>query len=472
MRRNEGRGSLSFTGPNIVGQLPRQEGATTMQRHVRVGILLLCVLFPQGIRADFFDGLGVGARAIAMGSAYTAVADDLTAVYYNPAGLAQVEKHALFLGYLWSSPCLEESSPNDPSFHARQVIPYKLQAPIVGIGFNLDKGFKGNSPIHARLAVLNSMPDNFKSIYRVWDPESSVPRWVRFGDYWDRVHLMGGLSLQADKIPWLAVGLGFRYIISGNEYLLNRYGTTGLTVTTEDLFSNTRAEANLDMGVDTEVTPTAGVMITPTKNLRLGYRYLGPLSLLVSPVETQAQTHIILKGESHIIDIPIPLGMLMAMEGYYWPQQHSWGVSYRWGEDLLLSLDLSWFRWSKFASTSRGRPDPGWKDSIIPRLGIEYLVLPSLALRCGYFFEPSPVPDQVRVSNFLDNDRHVFSIGAGYTFRDPWHIAREPIVFDVVFQYMHMPTRKTTKDPDIAPLSSYETQGDVYTAGANITFSF
>jgi hypothetical protein len=38
---------------------------------------------------------GVGARALAMGSAYTAVADDATAGYWNPAGLTGIEKFNL-----------------------------------------------------------------------------------------------------------------------------------------------------------------------------------------------------------------------------------------------------------------------------------------------------------------------------------------------------------------------------------------
>ena len=38
-----------------------------------------------------FLKLGVGARAMGMGSAYVALADDPTAVYWNPAGLAGAE---------------------------------------------------------------------------------------------------------------------------------------------------------------------------------------------------------------------------------------------------------------------------------------------------------------------------------------------------------------------------------------------
>lgn len=39
-----------------------------------------------------FLKLGVGARAEAMGSAYTAVANDVTALYWNPGGLVQLKK--------------------------------------------------------------------------------------------------------------------------------------------------------------------------------------------------------------------------------------------------------------------------------------------------------------------------------------------------------------------------------------------
>jgi hypothetical protein len=35
---------------------------------------------------------GVGARAMGMGGAYTAVSDDAAAIYYNPAGLAQMRR--------------------------------------------------------------------------------------------------------------------------------------------------------------------------------------------------------------------------------------------------------------------------------------------------------------------------------------------------------------------------------------------
>ncbi|HOY66149.1 MAG TPA: PorV/PorQ family protein [Candidatus Ozemobacteraceae bacterium] len=43
-------------------------------------------------QAGAFLKMGVGARALGMGSAFTAIADDSTAAFWNPAGLATLEK--------------------------------------------------------------------------------------------------------------------------------------------------------------------------------------------------------------------------------------------------------------------------------------------------------------------------------------------------------------------------------------------
>lgn len=419
------------------------------------GVVL--VLASSSAEASFVDMLGVGGRAMAMGSAYTAVCDDVLAVYYNPAGLARLEGHEILLGYVWSEPSLHAEARDDPLFEVRQVVPYHLECPVVGIAFDLDTLFKTALPFQTRIGVLNLTPDNFKSVYREWDPEPSTVRWFRYGDYWDRVHLLGGVSLQPRRIPWLSLGIGFRFIISGTAFMIDRYGTHGLRL---DLFG--RGEGNSDLGVDTEATPTAGVMASPVKGLRIGYCFRNSLSLVLAPMLTQAYVEV-LPGKKGI-----PLALSTSMEAYYLPQQHTFGISYQWSEKVLTALDLSWFRWSRFAPQSRGRPDPPWQDIVIPRVGVEYRVLERLAVRCGYFFEPSPVPDQIKASNYLDNDRHVFSAGIGYTFEDPLRVVRKPVTADLVVQYVHLSSRKTLKDHG----SGYETRGEAVAVGGNISLRF
>ena len=53
-----------------------------------------------GTSSAQFLKIGVGGRATAMGDAFVAVADDATALYWNPAGIVQFEKSQLTLSHI------------------------------------------------------------------------------------------------------------------------------------------------------------------------------------------------------------------------------------------------------------------------------------------------------------------------------------------------------------------------------------
>lgn len=68
-------------------------------------ILLISAILANTARAEVdFDyihgsdlGMGIGARAMSMGGAFAAIADDASAVFWNPAGLAQLTDNQIFL---------------------------------------------------------------------------------------------------------------------------------------------------------------------------------------------------------------------------------------------------------------------------------------------------------------------------------------------------------------------------------------
>lgn len=70
-------------------------------RNIVIFTLYLVLLFASTSEATKYAGeflsLGVGGRALGMGSAYVALANDATAGYWNPAGLAQLTKRELIL---------------------------------------------------------------------------------------------------------------------------------------------------------------------------------------------------------------------------------------------------------------------------------------------------------------------------------------------------------------------------------------
>lgn len=62
-------------------------------------LLLLLAGAARGAETAAFLDIGVGARGIGMGGAFTALADDSTAVYWNPAGLARLEKREVSVSH-------------------------------------------------------------------------------------------------------------------------------------------------------------------------------------------------------------------------------------------------------------------------------------------------------------------------------------------------------------------------------------
>ena len=59
--------------------------------HLAVMLVLAAQAAWAAETASFLN-VGVGARGLGMGGAYTALADDANALYWNPAGLSKLEK--------------------------------------------------------------------------------------------------------------------------------------------------------------------------------------------------------------------------------------------------------------------------------------------------------------------------------------------------------------------------------------------
>jgi long-chain fatty acid transport protein len=88
------------------------------------------------------DYFGFGARAIGFGGAFGALADDFSANYYNPAGLATNDALQIELGYMYVAPSLRlnDGDLDVDTVHGFQgglVVPGKVWGHQLGLSIGL-----------------------------------------------------------------------------------------------------------------------------------------------------------------------------------------------------------------------------------------------------------------------------------------------------------------------------------------------
>jgi long-chain fatty acid transport protein len=111
---------------------------------------------------------------------------------------------------------------------------------------------------------------------------------------------------------------------------------------------------------------------------------------------------------------------------------------------LTQTGDLQWTQWSTLDQIELKFIDPywslfmtasgenkmhlEWKDALQIRFGAEYWLRENLALRGGYYYDPTPTPD--KTMNFLlpSYTFNVFTVGLGYTL--------DGLVIDLGFEFL------------------------------------
>ena len=110
-----------------------------------------------------------------------------------------------------------------------------------------------------------------------------------------------------------------------------------------------------------------------------------------------------------------------------------------------------------------------FSDRVVPRLGVEGYALRTVdlevAVRGGFFYEQTPVPDQTGISNLLDNDRWVFSAGAGLSLINLRPLIDGFLSFDLHLTYGFLPERITRKASAVDPIGDYRASGHMFGGG-------
>jgi len=322
-----------------------------------------------------------GAKATAMAGAFTAVADDASALWYNPAGIAFQPGGQVMLGGdiiiargrdfelnanspAGSSPTLSASRTH---FLPQAYISYYNEDwPLAfGIGVNSPFHLSTEWPATAPFAGVNS----FAEIYMAsFNPNVAVRVTEHFA------------------------------VAAGASYFFVK----------DFVFANTTQNRKGDGG-----------------------GFGGNIALLY---KRQAWSF----GASYRSSVSVDIEGT-AQTSMTFPDQVSLGVAYRPLANLQFSLDVDWVNWQTFDVLAFGGPTPpsplimnfNWDSTFSYRVGADWEYRPDTRVRLGYGFDPTPVNDVNYSPAVPDSDRHLVSIGLGHDLFDA-------LILDLAYEFIFL----------------------------------
>ncbi|MBL8721587.1 MAG: outer membrane protein transport protein [Myxococcales bacterium] len=424
---------------------------------------------------------GFLSRSTAMGGAVSADATDVSANFYNPAGLASAPGVRIDIGYMRANASLRMNG-KDNGVDAVHGLVFGLVAPgkLLGMPF--------------AFGVALHLPDD--RVFRVRALDQQQPRWEIYDNRPQRLFFGAHLAIQ--PVKWLEIGGGLVFLAATRA----RLDITG------DLSLSDAATSRLRHEVDADLTsiryPQLGLRLKPTDRLRLSAVYRGEFQLTLD-IEARLAVQAKLRDSSCATTLCVPFFTYLTTSSVnaFLPRQVVLGGSYDVTPDVTLDADVTWIQWSSYKSPmsavtaqTKFDPPPGFPASltpekpaptvvlppnfqnrVVPRIGVEAR-LPlspkghSLALRGGYFYERSPVPPQSGGTNFVDADRHAFSVGTGLKLHAPFTEMPGDIHFDLHAQWSYLPERVFTKDSPADPIGDYRASGQIWSFGTTLGLAF
>lgn len=431
----------------------------------------MLLLFASGeARANPWDLYGFNPRAMGMGSAHTAFADDFTAVYYNPAALTAATDGSFGFGLMLSRPSLAFTFDK-----AERPVQHQDPSSADGITFGAVFPLSGRN-VKNRVALGLAINVPTSSLLNGQSLDPVIPHWYMHQSLPKRI--VAALGIGAMPFEWLSLGLGVQ-ILAGLE------GSLDYEL---DVVAGRFSRKTVVFDIVPKAAPMAGIELRPMRNLRFGASYRASIATTVNlPVDLEV---------TGLAELQVATSFLVQ----YTPHQLSFGASYRFEEwDLAVSADVVYALWSGapdpsvysridiggplFEGTGLGEalaaPAPGqeravdlaFRNIFIPRVGVEQ-GFGWLSVRGGYAIRPSPAPLQTSGTNYADSTAHIFSAGLGARFHDPLGALANPLIVDAGGAIHFHPTRRHEKIDSRDPVGSFETSGYVAVAGLSVRYEF
>ena len=422
-----------------------------------------------------------GAKAMGMANAFAAQADDPSALYYNPAGIAYLKGAQVNLGALviavpqteftgttplsgnaplgtGTTPTYEKAKRDlfiAPTLYAT----YSLEAlPLTfGLGINsiypLAKSWDDSSSFRNQVQNISIKPINFQPTvaYRMDDWKLAVAAGI------DVTHAIVSLQKSAYS-PFIDPN---NPAPPSGAYELGALGVDGTA---------------------TDVGYNFGLRWSPLDNITFGASYRSEITLHIKGDANFLATTPTGMGAIGLADAaPFPYSRARvtsaASTDITLPQQFDLAVAVKPTEKLTLEFDAEWTGWSSYDkllitfdnpqfAAFNNRPDAkNWKDVWAYKFGGQYALTKAVDLRAGYAYDESPIPDATLGPELPDSDRHNVSFGLG--------LHNDFATIDLAYMWVHFVDR-TVNNQDMTTLKGENGTftSDAHLFGANLTVKF
>jgi len=388
-----------------------------------------------------FTVQGAGARAMGTGGAFIAVADDATAVSYNPAGLAQLLRPEISL--------VGEADSRDLSLTGFQ-----------GQGTTFSDTWSKNGharPTFASFAVpwkrggLNyTLLLSYQRLFDFTAANAAAFQGTASGssaiqNVTQQVNQSGGIDLYsvalgAELSSRILVGATVNYWMGRSAF---QYASTSQTSGVGVPFNSTLSQSSVFRGINSNLG-----LLWRSQWLNLGVVYRTPFTASYSFSDSYTYVN---------TTTLVPTVQAAPAEGadVKWPETLGFGINFHPHPRLLVTVDSSHTPWSKarYSAPDTSYDGLNWFDYQNPtvtrdttdlRAGSEWIAYIGdsvvIPLRIGAFREPQPIVDVVTGAQRVLQG---WTTGFGIKFKD--------LTFDLAYKYAH----------DRRYVSRYDTDGPV-----------
>jgi len=404
-----------------------------------LSIALFLVFLSSQAVANGLNLNSLGSRALSMGGAFVGLADDFSAIYWNPAGITQFSQK--YFG-----------------FYGTDIIPsgkykFQMEMPIVGTYTVVNAKSVSKHYLAGMVAYYHPLSEKLVAGLGVFVPSGLGAEW----DGSDFTNISNGVAYDwRSKIGLVTIAPALAYKISDQFSIgiaLNiNYG-----------------KFDVAMPAGETEAPIPGIDLGQYEESMTGWGYGATIGILVKPGDKfsfgatfRTKSKVKFSGNASMSNLYL-LGLNTSSDldrEVTWPMWLAGGIAFKPIEKLTLTADIQWTQWTEMDVMKTTYKDPGWDymmaqsgDDVRPmkwrnatqiRFGAEYRIN-TIALRGGYYWDPSPAPDKTMNILLPNYDFNVLTLGFGY--------ALDGLQIDVALEYLMGKERniellKTMIDPE------------------------